>query len=228
MAAEVRNDPNRFTSLSSNNRSVWWGEAWDIFRAEPLHGAGANTFEVARKRYRDTASAVSQPHSVPLQFLAGTGLAGLGLFLALAAAAAFAAVGALRRLDGTERNAGAALAVALALWFIHALVDYDWDFVAVTGPAFLAAGVLAAAGRPARRAGGPLAAVAAVARSRWRLHRVDRDPVACRARAAEGEHGARPRRDRGCDGRCRARSLPRPALARASLRRGPCRGAATT
>ena len=161
--AEVGNDPNRFKSLSSNNRSAWWGEAWDIFRAEPLQGAGANTFAVARKRYRETASAVSQPHSVPLQVLAGTGLVGLGLFLALAAAAAFAAVGALRRLDGIERNAGAALAVALALWFIHALVDYDWDFVEVTGPVLLAAGVLAAAGRPARRAGGLLAALAAAA-----------------------------------------------------------------
>ena len=146
--------PNRFKSLSSNNRSAWWGEAWDIFRAEPLQGAGANTFAVARKRYRETASAVSQPHSVPLQVLAGTGLGGLGLFLALAAAAAFAAVGALRRLDGVERNAAAALAVALALWFIHALVDYDWDFVEVTGPVLLVAGVLAAAGRPARPAGG--------------------------------------------------------------------------
>ena len=160
---EVGNEPNRFTSLSSNNRSAWWGEAWHVFRAEPLEGAGANTFAVARKRYRETASAVSQPHSVPLQVLAGTGLVGLGLFLALIAAAASAAVGALRRLGGTERNAGAALVVALVLWLIHALVDYDWDFIEVTGPVLVAAGVLAAAGRPARRAGGPFPALAAVA-----------------------------------------------------------------
>jgi tetratricopeptide (TPR) repeat protein len=160
---EVTNDPNRFISLSSNNRSAWWGEAWDIFRADELEGAGANTFEVARKRYRETASAVSQPHSVPLQFLAATGLVGFALFLALVAAAGVAAVGAVRRLDGIERNAAAALAVAMALWLVHALVDYDWDFVAVTGPALFAAGVLAAAGRPARRAPGLLPAVGAAA-----------------------------------------------------------------
>jgi tetratricopeptide (TPR) repeat protein len=155
---EVGNDPKRFTSLSSNNRSAWWAEAWEVYRADPLQGAGANTFEVARKRYRETASAVSQPHSVPLQFLAGTGLVGLALFLGLVAASGAAAAGALRRLDGLERDAGAALAVALALWLVHALVDYDWDFVAVTGPVLFAAGVLAAAGRPARRPPGLLAA----------------------------------------------------------------------
>ena len=158
---EVRNDPGRFASLSSNNRLAWWGEARDIFEAHPLAGAGANSFEVARKRYRELASSVTQPHSVPLQFLAGTGVVGLALLLALVAAAAAAAVGAVRRLDGTERDAAAALAVALALWLVHALVDYDWDFVAVTGPAFFAAGALAAAGRPARLGSFPFAAAAA-------------------------------------------------------------------
>ena len=157
---EVRNDPGRFASLSSNNRLAWWGEARDIFEADPLTGAGANSFEVARKRYRELASSVTQPHSVPLQFLAGTGIVGLALLLGLVAAATAAAVGAVRRLEGIERDAAAALAVALALWLVHAVVDYDWDFVAVTGPVFFAAGALAAAGRPARRGSFPFAAAA--------------------------------------------------------------------
>lgn len=145
---EVRNDPGRFLTISPNNRGAWWREAVDVFAADPVVGAGANSFAVARKRYRVNASAVTQPHSVPLQVLAGTGIVGLALFLGLVAAAAAAASGAVRRLGGTERDAAAALAVALALWLVHALVDYDWDFVAVTGPVVFAAGVLAAAGRP--------------------------------------------------------------------------------
>ena len=160
---EVANDPGRFASLSSNNRLAWWGDARDVFEADPLTGAGANTFEVARKRYRELASSVTQPHSVPLQFLAGSGLVGLALFLGLVAAAAAAAVSAVRRLEGTERDAAAALAVALALWLVHALVDYPWDFVAVTGPVFFAAGALAAAGRAERRVRSPFAAATAVA-----------------------------------------------------------------
>jgi O-antigen ligase len=160
---EVGNDPGRFTSLSSNNRSAWWGEAWEVFRADPLLGSGANTFEVARKRYRETASAVTQPHSVPLQFLAGTGLVGLALLAALAAAGAAAAAGAVRRLGGPEKSAAVALAIAPALWLVHAAVDFDWDFVAVTGPALVAAGALAAAGPPARRVRAPLAAAGVAA-----------------------------------------------------------------
>ena len=160
---EVRNDPGRFASFSSNNRLAWWGEARDVFEADPLAGAGANTFEVARKRYRDIASSVTQPHSVPLQFLAGTGAVGLALLLALFAAVAAAAITAVRRLGGSERDAAAALAVALALWLVHALVDYDWDFLAVTGPAFLAAGVLAASGSSGRRIRSPFGAAAAAA-----------------------------------------------------------------
>ena len=46
-------------------------------------GAGAGTFEIARKRFREDARNVFQPHSVPLQHLADGGVAGLGLFLAL-------------------------------------------------------------------------------------------------------------------------------------------------
>ena len=158
---EVPNNPGRFASLSSNNRLAWWGEARDIFEAHPLVGAGANTFEVARKRYRENASSVTQPHSVPLQLAAGTGIVGLALFLALVAAAATAAVGAVRRLEGAERDGAAALAVVLVLWLVHAVVDYDWDFVAVTGPALFAAGALAAAGRPTRRLSSRFAAAAA-------------------------------------------------------------------
>jgi tetratricopeptide (TPR) repeat protein len=160
---EVRNDPSRFASLSSNNREAWWREARKIFAAKPLGGAGANTFEVARKRYRESASAVTQPHSVPLQFLAGTGVVGLALFLALVGVGGATAVGAVRRAEGVERDAAAALAVVPALWLAHALVDYDWDFVEVTGPALFALGVLAAAGRPARRGRYPLAAVGVAA-----------------------------------------------------------------
>ena len=157
---EVPNNPGRFASLSSNNRLAWWGEARDIFEADPLVGVGANTFEVARKRYRENASSVTQPHSVPLQFLAGTGIVGLALLLALVAAAAAAAIGAVRRLGGAERDAASALAVLLVLWLVHAVVDYNWDFVAVTGPALFAAGALAAAGRPSRRLSSPFVAVA--------------------------------------------------------------------
>lgn len=147
----VQQGPGRLVDASANNRIAWWGEAIDIFAADPVTGAGAGTFEVARKRYRDQADHTVEPHSVPLQFLAGTGLVGVAILLAIFAAAALAIARTLRRLGGFERAAAAALATLPALWLLQSLVDYDWDFVEVTGPALFATGVLAAAGRAPRR-----------------------------------------------------------------------------
>jgi hypothetical protein len=145
--SEVVNDPSRLSSLDPNNRWCWWNEAWDVFADHAPEGAGAGTFEIARKRYRVDARSVAEPHSVPLQQLSDGGVASLVLFLALIAAAAATCVCALRRLDGGERAAAAALVAAPAAYLVHSLVDYDWDFLAVTAPTMAALGVLAAAGR---------------------------------------------------------------------------------
>jgi tetratricopeptide (TPR) repeat protein len=158
---ECVNDPSRLGSVCGHNRLEWWSEALDIWRAHPLAGAGAGTFELARTRYRDDATAVTEPHSVPLQVLAGGGVVGLGLLVAVVAAAAVGVTRALRRLDGPERSAAAALAVFPAVYVLHSLVDYDVDFVAVTGPTLTTVGALLAAGRPPRPAIGWLTVAAA-------------------------------------------------------------------
>jgi hypothetical protein len=146
--AEVANDPGRFGSLESA-RLCWWGEAWDVFAAKAPEGAGAGSFAVARKRYRSDARNVLEPHSLPLQQLAGGGLVALVLLLGLGASAAGVCACAVRRLAGEERAAAVALVAAPAAYGIHALVDYSWDFLAATAPAMVALGALAGAGRPA-------------------------------------------------------------------------------
>ena len=145
--SEVVNDPSRLGSLDPNLRLCWWEEALDVYSQHGPEGAGAGTFEVARKRFRADARTVVQPHSVPMQQLADGGVVGLGLFVALVLAAAVVCVCALRRLSGPERAAAAALAIVPAAYVVHALVDYNWDFLAVTAPTMLALGVLAGAGR---------------------------------------------------------------------------------
>ena len=160
--SEVANEPSRFGSLSFSNRRCWWVEAKDVFVQHAPEGAGAATFEIARKRFRTDARNVSQPHSVPLQHLADGGIFGLGLFLAFVAVAAAACACALRRLEGSERAAGVALVAAPLAYLLHALVDYSWDFLAVTAPTMLALGVLVGAGRaPGELRRRPFLAVAA-------------------------------------------------------------------
>ena len=133
---------------TNNNRLKWWREAADVFWARPAGGAGAGTFEIARMRYRRSGAPVTEPHSVPMQVLAGTGIVGGALLVLFVAGAAVALRRSLDRLDGGERSAAVAVAALPAAYALHALVDYDVDFLAVTAPAVLATGALLAAGRP--------------------------------------------------------------------------------
>jgi tetratricopeptide (TPR) repeat protein len=209
----VQQGPGRLVDASANNRIAWWGEAVDIFAADPLTGSGADTFEVARKRYRDQADHAVEPHSVPLQFLAGTGVVGLALLLALFGAAALAIARSLRRLDGPERAAAAALATVPALWLLQSLVDYDWDFVAVTGPALFAAGVLAAAGHEPRRFRSPFAAAGIAALALAAAASVATPWLAARSVRQVNEELSRGKLEAAQDAADRARSLDPLSLA---------------
>ena len=146
---ECVNAPGRLTDLCANNRLDWWRDALEVAADRPLGGSGAGTFAIARRRYREDATPVSEPHSVPLQVLSDTGVVGLALAAFAALAAAFAVVASTRRAGARERPAAQALALVLAAFGIHALVDYDLDFLALTAPTGVALGALLSAGRPA-------------------------------------------------------------------------------
>ena len=143
--------PSRIGAAGSNNRLDWWGEAVDAWSGAPVVGTGAASFQLLHRRLRDSASIeVTEPHNIALQFLAETGVVGFLLAAGMAGAALWGAWLALGRLEGEERAAAAALGLVLPTYVLHALADYDWDFVAVTGPFFLVAGLLLAAGRRSR------------------------------------------------------------------------------
>jgi O-antigen ligase len=160
---ECVNDPGRLTELCDNNRLAWWGDAVAIARDHPLTGTGAGTYAIARLRVRDDATPVTQPHSVPLQLLADLGLVGLVLGLTAAGAAALAVVRSLRRLQGPDRWDATALAAVPLAFGLHALVDYDLEFLAVTAPALMATGGLLAARGQQRRVRAGLAELVAIA-----------------------------------------------------------------
>jgi O-antigen ligase len=131
----VGNGGRRLTDTSSNFRFTWWGQAVHGWEHAKLLGTGAGTFHVTNLLYRHVyLDYTTEPHNLPLQFLTEVGIVGLALFLL----AAFAL------LRGTHRRRGHELALALLLpaFLVHSLVDIDWDFVAVSAPAFLAGGAL--------------------------------------------------------------------------------------
>ena len=141
--------PGHLGSLASTSRWNWWQEAWKSWRAHPVLGTGAGTFDLTHRKLRVDGTVATEPHNLPLQFLSETGIFGFILFLGIALAGAGALVETLRRLEGEDRLAAAALVVALFAYVVHGVVDFDWDFVAVTAPAAAALGVLIAAGRRA-------------------------------------------------------------------------------
>lgn len=137
VSAQVGDTPDRFTSASSSNRWRWWQEAWNAFTDKPVQGTGAGTFGLTDRIERDSALAVVEPHSVPLQFLSELGLIGFLLYGSILVAIA--------------RRTFVPLGIAVAVCVLHSYVDIDWDYVAVQGTLFLVVGALLAGPAVARR-----------------------------------------------------------------------------
>jgi O-Antigen ligase len=158
-AGQLSNSPGHLGSARSN-RWTWWHEAWDAFTRHPFGGTGAGTFELTNQMLRRVPIVVDDPHSTPLRFLSETGIVGFLLYLGAAAGALWGAWRA--RVDA----AGLALGIGVATFFVHTLVDKDWNYVAGCGPMLLLAGALTvrpavSESAPVRRR--PLVAVCALA-----------------------------------------------------------------
>jgi hypothetical protein len=152
---QVVNTKTRLGSAKSD-RWVWWQEAWHAFTQHPGGGTGAGTFQQTNQMLRHAPVVVDEPHNVPLQFLTETGVVGLLLYLAVAAGALWGAWRARRE------PAGLALGLGVAAFFVHGVVDKDWNYVATCGPLLFLAGCLVARPRP-ERARRPVLALAAAA-----------------------------------------------------------------
>jgi hypothetical protein len=141
--AASNSNPSRLLSADSQNRWVWWKEAAGAFSDRPLGGWGAGSFGVVHLLYRRDTLPVAQPHSVPLQFLAETGvvgaLLGIGAFVLLLGAAVRSIRG---RVQGTERLLAASLLGGAVAYGVHCLYDWDWNIPAVSLPALVFLGVL--------------------------------------------------------------------------------------
>jgi O-antigen ligase len=181
---QVVNAQNRLGSAKSD-RWLWWQEAWHAFTRHPLGGTGAGTFELTNQMLRRAPVVVDEPHNTPLQFLTETGLGGAALYLAAAAGALWAAW------RGRRDAAGLALGLAVGAFFVHQIVDKDWNYVGSCGPLFCAAGVVAARPGAVVAARRPLAAAAAVAVALAVTYSLAAPWLADRAYARGTEGGAR-------------------------------------
>jgi O-antigen ligase len=137
-------DPARLASAQSN-RYAYWRVALDAFAAQPLKGVGSGGFRVEWRRERDVVDPARDAHSLYLETAAELGLVGLLLLGVAIAAVVVSAVQARRR----DAAASAGLIAALALYAIHAGIDWDWEMPALTLVALALAAALTARPEPA-------------------------------------------------------------------------------
>jgi hypothetical protein len=132
-------DPARLASAQSN-RYDYWRVALEAFGAHPLAGVGSGGFRVEWQRERTVVDPARDAHSLYLETAAELGLVGL---LLLGTAIAGVVLGAARARRRRPAAAAGPIA-ALALWAVHAGIDWDWEMPALTLVALALAGALAA------------------------------------------------------------------------------------
>src|SRR4051794_10019867 len=148
--------PQRLLSASSS-RGSYWHEAKEVFSDHYWKGSGAETFAVARLRYRapNDRTVPQHAHGYLHQTAADLGIAGLLVNAVLLVAwllAARRATGLLRRGSArvtsfsAERVGLIALALCTIVFGLHSLVDWVWYVPGPTAMALVAAGFVAGRG----------------------------------------------------------------------------------
>jgi O-antigen ligase len=129
------------------NRYAYWRVAMDTARAEPLRGAGAGSFRVEWLRERPFAENARDAHSLYLETLAELGIVGLLALLALLGGIALGA----GRVFAADPGLATGPIAGLAVWAVHAGVDWDWEMPGVTLVAITLAGLVLAQAETLRR-----------------------------------------------------------------------------
>jgi hypothetical protein len=136
-AAETGATATRLDDVGSN-RYEYWDVALGAFWDEPLRGTGTAGFRVEWLRDREVDEPVRDAHSLYLETAAELGLVGLLLLALLLAGVTAGAAAAVRR----ERDLVVGPVAALAVFAVHAALDWDWEMPAVALPAIVVAGAV--------------------------------------------------------------------------------------
>ena len=158
----------RFSNLNSGRYQIY-SSAIATFRAHPIEGSGAGTFEFTWNRQGRTDEFLRDAHSLYLEPFSELGLLGGLLVLLFTGGVVATIVVARRRVAEDQRAAGvvAGVGAACGAYLVAAGVDWMWEVTAVSALFLVLAGAAGAATlhdaaplrRPARWA---LAAVALV------------------------------------------------------------------
>lgn len=139
----------RLTNITDNGRLAFWSVSMDGFRAQPLHGTGAGTFEHEWDKHRTINENVVDAHGLYPEVLGELGLVGLALLLV---SLLTILVGVARRIRGPYRVLFATIFSAMLAWAVAAGFDWHWEMPVVTMWFFALGGAAIAAPRSRRPA----------------------------------------------------------------------------
>lgn len=124
------------------SRSDAYRVALEGFRAAPLLGEGAGSFEPRWMRSRTSTETLRDAHSLVLGTMTELGLVGLLLLLGFLGAVGSAAARCRRGRGALRRSHAAAVIAALLVWLVHACIDWDWEMPILTGSVLVLAATL--------------------------------------------------------------------------------------
>jgi len=143
---QVESGPNRFTGSLGSNRYDFYRVALDEFTAHPLVGGGAENFAVAYLRHRHSPENPQYPHSFAFGLLAGLGLLGALLIAGFVGLAVLAWRRGVATVPWPAAGVSVAALAGFAMFFLHGLADWLWQFPAL---GVLSFGLLGIAARTA-------------------------------------------------------------------------------
>jgi O-Antigen ligase len=117
----------RFGGLGSA-RYDFWRVGLIEFKRHPIQGLGTDNFLNAYLPLRRSHEQALYPHSLVVDLLSQTGVIGTALFVAFIA---FTVAVVIRIPAGRHRELAGVLTAGAAVWLIHGMVDWLWEFPAL-------------------------------------------------------------------------------------------------
>jgi hypothetical protein len=131
----------RLGSIESNRYS-YWRVAGHMFASHPLRGEGSGSFGVEWLQRRKIPEAAQDAHSLYIETAGELGLVGLAVLALFFTGAGVAA----RRAFARDPALAAGWIAAVAVWLVHAGLDWDWEMPALSLVAIVLTGALIAQG----------------------------------------------------------------------------------
>jgi hypothetical protein len=125
----------RLTTSYDEERTDYWRVSLDMFKGDPLQGAGAGAFYpryTAARRYPKHSRYV---HDIWLRALAENGIVGVLLLVGFLGVALWGGLSRIRRLDPTRRALVTACLTVTGYFLYHASGDWMDEFPALATPA---------------------------------------------------------------------------------------------